>query len=163
MIKRLLFLCVIVSSLALIGAGERTSVMSGTITDSISVADTADEAIRADTGFFGPFYLNGYETFQYVWFAQVQDTNFTDDSTFLRFQGGLLVNQDTVWSTVADTLVTHLTSDTTAVSLLYGLDSLGWDIGRLLVVVRDSNDATAPGLLGNTYDHVITIAFRRTR
>ncbi len=113
--------------------------------DSIAGADTGT-IDRTDADTTGSLDVTRFTKIGFV-YSSVEDTNFTNDSTFFIWQ----YSADGAQWIQVDTMQVHLTSDTTY-GIFYSLDSLPpMDYIRIIVVHRHKFASDEPGLEDNTY------------
>ncbi|HET6455528.1 MAG TPA: hypothetical protein VFI02_14075 [Armatimonadota bacterium] len=124
------------------------------LTDEIEAADTAATALRYDTAYSIEWDIRGWT--DYSFYSRVvpstlpgdNDTNFTDDTVFVKFQHSFTGGE---WRTSeVDTLFPP--DSGWSVLTLSRADSALGNWGRAMFIFKDSTEATAPGLFGNTYE-----------
>ncbi len=161
--KRLLITALLIGGLVAVvssGEGMRSGQVSITVTDSITVADTAINLPKWDTTFSSAINVSEITRIQF-YLQALSDSSFLGDTLTVRVQfSPWLTTPD--WQYLPDTLFIVVSSNDTSFGAVYQLDTIAFlpDLMRFECVRHDSNEATQPLLLANTYDANFVIRFK---
>lgn len=129
--------------------------------DNISVADTVAASERHDTAYSGVMDITGMTNLRFFvnLSAGINDTNWTNDSFFLKFQHSFDMSN---WHVCEVDTLLDVGSGWSPLNLS-AADSVYGNWGRLMLIHKDILEADAPDLLNNNYYKTAKLWISHTR